>query len=534
MLNLFGFSSCAQQKMNEYIGKWKGEPSKENPFVFDVVIHKKDANSTVTISNEQSLISQTFTFEDIINISLENNIVFKGILKKSELEISGFVQYNGYLYPVSLKKSGDSYKGHWHLSAFQHLRPEGLYLTIKEGGSPDDEYTAYPIMGSFWCEDFKKQNDSISFTEYLTGLEFKGIIRESEIVLDAFLGENKLTRITYKRYENEIVTPAQGYQQNDDGWEMAAEDERLILQKMESDILNDTLIGTESVVIAKGGKVIYENYFNGFDVNTPHDMRSASKSISSVIIGIAIDNGIIESLNNRLYKHIPDKYQNTIDSSKSKITIRDLLTMSSGIGVSEGTYQQSDDWLKTVLEPALNNESASFTNYKSADPYLTGVYLSERLEIPLEIYVQNRLFSPLGIQNYVMNTDDTKQRPYFGGGLHLTPRDMLKFGQLYLNKGMWNGKRVISKDWIDESTEMHTQLEDVSDKNGYGYLWWHNTYKVNGKKIKTIEARGAGGQYIFIIPKLDSVVVITSGNYRNGKTRQPEKILEEYILQSIL
>ncbi len=534
LLNLFASSGCAQQNMSGYIGKWKGELSQGNPFILDVIINEKDTNSTFNISNERSIISQKFQFEDKINLSLDNNIDFNGILNPSESEITGFIQSHGYFYPIKLKKSGDSYKGQWNLSAFQYLRPESLYLTIKEGNSPDDEYTAYPIMGSLWCNNFKKENNIISFTDYFTKLNFKGVLKTSEIVLDAYLGKNKLTQITYKRYEDDEVRPIKRYHETDDGWEIAAKDERRLLPKMESDILNDTLIGTESVVIAKNGKIIYENYFNGFDVNSPHDMRSASKSISSLIIGIAIDNGIIDNVNNRLYEYIPEKYQQTIDSSKSKITIRDLLTMSSGIGVSENTYQQSDDWLKTVLKPPLNHKPTSYTDYKSADPYLTGIYLSGHLEIPLEIYIQNGLFSPLGIHNYVMNTDETEQRPYFGGGLHLTPRDMLKFGQLFLNKGIWNGKRVISEEWVDESTQIHTRLEDVSDKNGYGYLWWHNTYEVMGKKIKTIEARGAGGQYIFIIPELDSVAVITSGNYRNGKTRQPEKILEEYILQSIL
>lgn len=534
LLNLYAFSGCTQQNMGEYIGKWKGETLKRDSFVLDIIISEDDTNSTFVIANDQSIISQKFQFADKINISLRNDITFKGIVNQSESDITGFVQFQGYFYPIKLKKSGDSYKGQWNLSVFQYLRPESLYLTIKEGNSPDDGYAAYPILGTLWCNNFKKENDNISFTDYLTGLDFEGVLKTSEIVLTTYIGENKLTQIVYKRDKDDEIRPTERYYPTDDGWEIAVEDRRLSLPKMESDIINDTLSGTESVVIAKNGKIIYENYFNGFDVNTPHDMRSASKSVSSAIIGIAIDDGIIAGVNNRLYEFIPEKYQYTLDSSKAKITLKDLLTMSSGIGVSEDTYQQSDDWLKTVLEPSLNQEPGSFTDYKSADPYLTGVYLSECLETPLERYIQNYLLSPLGIRNYVINADDTNQRPYFGGGLHLTPRDMLKFGQLYLNKGIWNGKRILSEEWVDESTQKHTTLEDVSDKNGYGFFWWHNSYKLDREEVKSIEARGAGGQYIFILPTLDAVVVITSGNYRNGKTRQPERILKDYILQSIL
>lgn len=118
--------------------------------------------------------------------------------------------------------------------------------------------------------------------------------------------------------------------------------------------------------------------------------------------------------------------------------------------------------------------------------------------------------------------------------MHITPRDMLKFGQLYLDNGKWNGKRIISKKWVKKSFNNYKNLQNTKDKNGYGYLWWHKTYRVGNKNIKSIEARGAGGQYIFVIPTLDTVVVITSGNYRNGKFQQPEIILEKYILPQLL
>jgi CubicO group peptidase (beta-lactamase class C family) len=112
----------------------------------------------------------------------------------------------------------------------------------------------------------------------------------------------------------------------------------------------------------------------------------------------------------------------------------------------------------------------------------------------------------------------------------MTPRDMLKFGALYLNKGKWKGQQILSKNWIKNSWEKSKVLENTLDKNEYGYLWWHNTYQVNERSVESIEARGAGGQYILVLVELDTVVVITSGNYRNRKTQQPEIIFEKYIL----
>ena len=176
----------------------------------------------------------------------------------------------------------------------------------------------------------------------------------------------------------------------------------------------------------------------------------------------------------------------------------------------------------------------TYLDYGSANPFLLGVCLSERLESPLESYMDKKLFAPLGITNYINQTDDTEEKPYFGGGMLLTSRDLLKFGQLYLNKGTWKGKRIISESWITESFKKYGRLQDAKDKNEYGYLWWHDTYEINGKPIKSIEARGAGGQFIFILPELDTVVVITAGNFRNGKGNQSRDVLKTHILPALI
>ena len=148
--------------------------------------------------------------------------------------------------------------------------------------------------------------------------------------------------------------------------------------------------------------------------------------------------------------------------------------------------------------------------------------------------MHEKLFAPLGITNYINQTDDSKVTPYFGGGMLLTSRDLLKFGQLYQNKGKWKGQQIISEKWVEASFGKYLRLQDYNDKNLYGYLWWHDTYEVNGKAYEAIEARGAGGQFIFILPALESVVVITSGNFRNRKGNQPREILKRYIIPALV
>lgn len=102
------------------------------------------------------------------------------------------------------------------------------------------------------------------------------------------------------------------------------------------------------------------------------------------------------------------------------------------------------------------------------------------------------LLQPLDVSEYIIQNDDTG-RPYFGGGMYLRPRDMLKFGQLYLDKGTWKEKRIISTKWVEQSYEKYTVLENTEDQSEYGYLWWHQTYQMNDRKIAAVEARGAGG-----------------------------------------
>jgi len=446
--------------------------------------------------------------------------------------IKGFVRFEKNLYPAKLYKKGKVYIGHWNLSMLHYLQPDGLILNMQE--LTDDAYDVYPILGTFWVADFKQEDNMISFKDYKSGLGFKGYLNTSEILLDLYLGSSKITTVAYEKSKGKGNTEPILSKRAviKDGWKIS--EEVLKLSAMEEDLQNGTLVGTEGVVIAKKGEIVYERYFNGFNATMVHDMRSASKSISSAVIGIAIQEGIIENVEQEIYEYLPEEFQYTRDTRKAQIRVKDLLTMSSGLYIFEEDYQESGNWLKAALEAPMKYSPGRYTDYQSVDPFLLGVYLNERLDIPMESYVDNKLFAPLGITNYVFNTDDTGITPYFGGGLYLTPRDMLKFGQLYLNQGQWNGKQLIAKEWITESFKKHTRLQDVRDKNEYGYFWWHDTYTVNGSAINAIEARGAGGQFIFVIPQLETVVVITSGNFRNGKGNQCRDMLRDYILPVML
>ncbi|MEM1320490.1 MAG: serine hydrolase [Bacteroidota bacterium] len=554
------FSSCTgpdQAVTTNYQGNWEGQLPDPKAFSYNLTIEELASNQyNLTLASQSTAISKQLrsNSDDHIEISISEDTQLSLSFSEDKAELNGFIKSGVLLYHLNLKKSGEKqYTGSWSPLLVEELNNQSIFLGVE--GNDQGELVAYPFLGDqrfsgFWAFKHKKQKDTLLFSCFKTGLNFRARLLDNQIQLDILFADAVLASSTLSRSESDwqfgLADPQNhtinSPKQLNDGWTIADPSESGIeqapLDRMIKDVHDQKLLNTHSVLIAKEGKLAFEAYFDGHNANIPHDMRSAAKSIGSAVIGIAIDDQIIEGVDKKLYDYIPEKYQYTKDALKAKIDLHDLLTMSSGMEVngkaSEDYYQNSDNWLKTLLEAPMKDEPGTYTDYGSANSYLLGVCLSEELPGPLETYIDEKLFQPLGISNYILQTEDTKTDPYFGGGIHLTSRDMLKFGQLYLNQGTWNEKTVISSQWIEASMKKHTRLQDARDKNEYGYQWWHKTYTVDGQAFESVEARGNGGQYIFVIPKLEAVVVITSGNFRRGDLlQQPETILEEYVIPAI-
>lgn len=540
------------------MGNYVGQLPNKNTFSFNVSLTLfSEHNYTIRLSNPEEIFKKALVISESGKFEYNSDgFGFNFYLDESNEFLRGYIQSGTFFYYLTLRKSEDeNYTGQWN--AF--MVNNGLYSTelFLNVDFYNNQIEAYPFLEDqrfrgFYTKDFNLDDNILKFRDSNVGVDMTAIFEEKAVILKMYLLNSLIAETTldfYEKYWEPKVPKITKNKSTDtplalnDGWIIGSLEDVKInpepLSKMIDSINAKSLVNTHSVLIAKENKLVFETYFDGFNANIPHDLRSASKSISSAIIGIAIDDGVIESVDERLYDFIPSEYQYTKDSLKSKIKLKHLLKMSSGLAVnkeaSEDNYQSnSDAWLKTVLEAPVVNEPGTYSDYGSANPFLLGVYLNERLEQPLQTYMDQKLFAPLGITNYINFTDDSDSIPYFGGGMLLTPRDMLKFGQLYLNKGQWNGKRILSKSWVEESFGKYVRLQDYPDKNQYGYLWWHDTYEVNGKEIESIEARGAGGQFIFIVPELESVVVITAGNYRNRKGNQSREIFRDYILPAIL
>lgn len=533
------------QNMADFSGGWEGKINDDGAFNLTVDIEiLPDDNAVFRISDSRGIICrQKCMFnEGLISAKIDSGPEFKGEINNDKTAISGFIKSGLLLYHLDLKKNNDNrYTGVWNVLMVDKLKSPLIYLSVENGS--EDEYQAYPVFADdrftgTWCGDFRKSKDTIFFTDFKTGLKFEGKLYSSTIMLDVKTGTNTITQVEFHKFETEWQTgnllSENTLNLSEDKW----------LKTMESDIKSGILLKTHSVLISREDELVYEKYFEGYDAIIPHDMRSASKSISSAIVGIASDKGLIKNTGQSIYEFLPEKYQHTKDSLKSKISLFSLLTMSSGLDAidfgtdrhsvaSEDNYQPTRDWTRTILEASMINLPETHASYGSANPYLLGVTIDSVIAEPVEMFMDRNLFQPLKISNYIIQTDMTG-RPYFGGGMYLSPHDMLKFGRLYLNEGSLENEQILSKEWVEQSFGNYFNLENTTDKNGYGFLWWHKTYRVNGKEIESVEARGAGGQYIFVIPGLKVVVVITSGNYRNGKFQQPELILEKYLLPFLL
>lgn len=531
------------QNMADYNQQWTGSIESLTSFNLKLEIVLGSKKQLFKISNGKEILSYSFkkNKNPFFKFHFTESQFFEGELSNDGKQINGFIKSGVLFYHVKLTKTKDNtYEGNWNFLIVEKLKSLTFYMSIENGSNNDFE--AYPFFRDnrftgTWCGNFKKEKDKLYFGDYKTGLQFQAKLFRDEIQLDFCIGEIPFTSLKLKKSENEWIIG-----------DLAAADRptsnNLELERMENAVLNDELPNTHSVLVSKNGKLIYEKNFDAFTSSIPQDLRSASKSISSAVMGIAIDQSIIDNVEQPLFNYLPTDYQKYKEGLKAKIDIKSLLTMSSGLDAddyaangksqaSEGQYQNSEDWLITVLEASMINPPNSKANYGSANPFLLGLILDSALSEPLEMFMDKMLFQKLGIDNYIIQSD-INGKPYFGGGMYMCASDMMKFGELFLKNGRYGNETIISQQWIKNSFNDYRKLENVPEQNGYGYLWWHHAYKINGKLIESIEARGNGGQYIFVVPELDVVVAITSGNFRSGKTQQPEFILEKYILPAIL
>ena len=309
-----------------------------------------------------------------------------------------------------------------------------------------------------------------------------------------------------------------------------------------------------SVLVVRHGKLVFEHYFAGIDERlgnqvgevafgpeTRHDARSMTKSVTDLLVGIAVDRGWIKSVDASVFSFFPE-YADLRTPEKDRITLRHLLTMSSGLewhefdtpytsdSNSEIRMDSAKDPYRYALEQPVVAPPGRLWNYNSGSTELLGAILRKVTGKPLDQLARSLLFEPLGITD-IEWYKYAQGNPSAAAGLRLRPRDFAKIGQLVLQRGAWNGKQVVSAGWIDASTTPQINSFLVFF---YGYQFWLGRSLVNKHVVDWAAAWGLGGQRIFVVPDLDLVVVVTAGLYQSDMQAQvPIKILNQYVLSAI-
>jgi CubicO group peptidase (beta-lactamase class C family) len=338
----------------------------------------------------------------------------------------------------------------------------------------------------------------------------------------------------------------------DDGWPVAMpEDVGMSRAALEAFVrlLIDTPIDSVSspeihgVLIARQGRLVLEEYFHGEHRDKPHDTRSAAKSLTATLLGAAIHAGVPLSAASPVYQVMNGgAFPRELEPRKRALTLEHLLTMSSGLdcddadpnspGNEDAVAEQTEepDWWKLTLGLKMIREPGERAVYCSVNPNLIGGVIQKAAGHRLPELFHELVAGPLRIRRYWMNLTPTGDA-YMGGGVRFLPRDFLKMGQLYLNEGAWEGRRVLSEAWARRAT---SPLSEMGGRR-YGYLWWLADYPYQDRTVPAFFAGGNGGQIVMVVPELELVAAFYGGNYNDSGTFLAQRVyIPRYILPAVV
>lgn len=380
--------------------------------------------------------------------------------------------------------------------------------------------------------------DAFSGGKHTLKIEIRPYLKINEVIIGQLIAEGQLEivipeiEIKEKEIKIQVVKPHKD-------WEISTEtfDHRKI-EELNEKIARNKFKNITSIVVVKNGKLLLEEYFNGARRNSLHDTRSVGKSFASTILGLAIQDRHIESENQLLREFYDLQSFQNYSPQKDSITLKSLLTMSSlfdgsdMIQESPGNEERmypTENWVKFALDLPIDKSKigAPRWDYFTAGVVVLGDILHKSVPNGLEKYADEKLFRPLGITKY--RWEYTPQKvANTAGGIRLRALDYAKYGQLYKNKGIWNGQQVLNEEWLTQSLSPQCTLPAGEN---YGYLFWNKTYMANGKRYEVDYSSGNGGNNIFIFKDQAIVVVLTATAYNTPYAhKQVDQIMQDYIL----
>lgn len=495
------------------------ENIKENDFLKTMIL-QEDKNFDIRIFMDNSLVNYLH--------QLDSSLTVDELLKKGNYQFN-FIVDGKLIYTENLNTGAGTSESKKIKTSFRIP----FFSTTNE-----DSWGRY-----LWMRFYLANGgiDALEPGNHVLKIEIKPYLKTSTLKIGNVIATGDIELIVSQKNvsEDQIaiqkITPKSGWKVSEEKFNH--EKIRALNKKVAENRFRDIT----GIVVIKNEKLLLEEYFNGYKRDSLNDTRSVGKSFSSALMGIAIKDGFIKNENQSLEEFYDLKKFNNHSIKKDSITIKSLLTMSSGFdgndqdeespGNEENMYP-TDNWVKFVLDlPMSENKIGETWNYFTAGVVLTGDILDKSVPNGLENYAQKKLFQPLGITNYKWQFTP-QQKPSLAGGLKMNALDFAKFGQLYKNNGIWNGKRILDKSWIKKSFTNY--FSDKKDFEGYGYLFWRKVYKVGDKSFEAYLSNGNGGNKIIIFTELPVVMVITAKAYNKPYAHsQVDKMVQEYLLPAV-
>ena len=483
--------------------------------------------------NKDEFLNIHFTLEKPLVESLQllaPNLSVEQLLQKGNFQFSFFID-GKVIYVENLSKGAGTIDS----------KTKQLIHTIRLAAPKQLDF-----WGWFMWMKFMKLGggeDLLSEGNHSLSIEVRPYIKQNELKVGAILAKGNIDIDAAEIPIDKSLISIQKIQPNS-GWELSKDNfNSNKIEALNRKIAEGRFENINGIVVIKDNKLLIEEYFNGENRSSLHDSRSVGKSIASTMLGIAIDEGYITSENALLKDFYNLKSFKNYSSKKGAVTLKSLLSMSSGFLGDDSDYSSpgneenmypTKNWVKFTLDLPMQKDKiiGKYFAYFTAGVVVLGDIIHKSVPNGLVSYTGKKLFKPLGITNYKWQYTPQKVGNT-AGGLQLTALDFAKYGQLYKNKGLWNGKQILTEEWVEKSLDK--QIKQSENDDYYGYLFWNKTFKINNKEYEVSYCSGRGGNKIFIFKNIPFVVVITSSAYNNPRAHaNVDKMMNEYILPAIL
>lgn len=502
-------------------------------------------------------LSQNIATENLRDSDILNSAIFQ---ENGDLGIHAFFDNSlvNYLHQLEPLLSVDELlkKGNYQFSFY--VDGKLIYQENLNTGAGTSDHKKFktslriPLLSSknedswgryLWMRFYMAHNgiDALTAGNHILKIEIRPYINTSTIQTGSVIAEGQINLTVPAQNTTEQQIAIQPIQSNS-GWNISQERINTeSIRTLNKKIAENRFKNITGIVIIKEGKLLLEEYFNGSGRDSLQDTRSVGKSFSSALMGIAIKEGYLKSENQKLSEFYDLKLFKNYSPQKDNVTIKSLLTMSSGFDGNDENYESpgneenmypTENWVKFTLDlPMTENPIGKNWSYFTAGVVVSGDILDKTVPQGLKNYADQKLFQPLGITNYKWQFTP-QQKPSLAGGLRMKALDFAKFGQLYQNNGVWSGKILLSKEWIQKSFTNY--FTDNPDFEGYGYLFWKKVYTVGNKSYEAFQSSGNGGNKIIIFTQIPVVIVITAQAYNKPYAhQQSEKIVQDYLLPAL-